>query len=73
MPLSKKGKKIKASMIKSYGQEKGKKVFYASEHSHPSWVKHQIPGPTFKMASSYNKWGNQYKKQFKDSRENFPS
>lgn len=32
MPLTKKGKKIKASMEKEYGKEKGKKVFYASEN-----------------------------------------
>lgn len=30
MPLTKKGKKIKAAMTKEYGKEKGKKVFYAS-------------------------------------------
>ena len=30
MPLSKKGTKIKRAMVKKYGPEKGKKVFYAS-------------------------------------------
>ena len=30
MPLTKKGKKIKSAMTKTYGAEKGKKVFYAS-------------------------------------------
>ena len=32
MPLTKKGKKIKAAMQKEYGEKKGKMVFYASEH-----------------------------------------
>lgn len=30
MPLTVKGEKILASMIKQYGEKKGKKVFYAS-------------------------------------------
>lgn len=30
MPLSKKGRKIKAAMAKTYGPEKGEQVFYAS-------------------------------------------
>lgn len=30
MPLTKKGKKIKAAMTKEYGAKKGKEVFYAS-------------------------------------------
>jgi len=30
MPLTKKGKKIKAAMAKEYGPKKGEKVFYAS-------------------------------------------
>lgn len=32
MPLTEKGKKIKRAMVKQYGKEKGKKVFYASEN-----------------------------------------
>jgi len=32
MPLTKKGKKIKAAMEKEYGKKKGKKVFYASQN-----------------------------------------
>lgn len=32
MPLTKKGRKIKAAMQKEYGAEKGKRVFYASEN-----------------------------------------
>ncbi len=32
MPLTKKGKKIKAAMQKEYGKEKGEKVFYATEN-----------------------------------------
>ena len=30
MPLTRKGKKIKRAMTKTYGKKKGKKVFYAS-------------------------------------------
>lgn len=33
MPLTKKGKKIMASMKKQYGEEKGEQVFYASKHA----------------------------------------
>ena len=32
MPLNKKGKEIKAAMVKQYGAKKGKQVFYASEN-----------------------------------------
>lgn len=32
MPLTTKGKKIKAAMKKEYGPKKGEKVFYASEN-----------------------------------------
>jgi len=32
MPLTKKGRKIKAAMMKEYGSKKGEKVFYASEN-----------------------------------------
>lgn len=32
MPLTKKGKKVMRSMKKSYGSEKGERVFYASRH-----------------------------------------
>jgi len=32
MPLTAKGKKIKAHMVKQYGKEKGERVFYASEN-----------------------------------------
>lgn len=31
MPLTEKGKKIKAAMKEQYGVEKGKQVFYASQ------------------------------------------
>ena len=31
MPLTKKGKKIKRAMRKTYGKKKGTKVFYASQ------------------------------------------
>ena len=32
MPLTAKGKKIKAAMEKEYGKERGERVFYASEN-----------------------------------------
>ena len=32
MPLTKKGKKIKASMTKQYGKKKAEQVFYASKN-----------------------------------------
>jgi hypothetical protein len=32
MPLTTKGKKIKAAMKKQYGKERGERVFYASEN-----------------------------------------
>jgi hypothetical protein len=32
MPLNEKGRKIKRAMVKQYGQEKGERVFYASEN-----------------------------------------
>jgi hypothetical protein len=30
MPLTKKGRKVKKSMTKTYGKKKGKKIFHAS-------------------------------------------
>lgn len=32
MPLTKKGERIKAAMLKNYGKSKGERVFYASEN-----------------------------------------
>lgn len=32
MPLTKKGRKIKKAMEKTYGKKKGEQVFYASEN-----------------------------------------
>lgn len=32
MPLNKKGKKIKSAMQKTYGKNKGERIFYASEN-----------------------------------------
>jgi len=32
MPLTEKGKKIKAAMVKEYGKDKGDQVFYATEN-----------------------------------------
>lgn len=34
MPLTKKGKKIKSAMLKTYGKKKGEQVFYAYENKH---------------------------------------
>lgn len=31
MPLTAKGRKIKAAMIKQYGKKRGERIFYASE------------------------------------------
>jgi len=31
MPLTKKGRKVKRAMVKTYGKKKGEQVFYASE------------------------------------------
>lgn len=33
MPLTPKGRKIKAAMQKEYGADKGERVFYASENA----------------------------------------
>ena len=33
MPLSKKGAKIKREMVKTYGKERGERIFYSSERS----------------------------------------
>lgn len=33
MPLTKKGRKIKAAMTKEYGAKKGERVFYASRNA----------------------------------------
>lgn len=33
MPMTAKGRKIMGSMMKQYGPEKGKRVFYASENA----------------------------------------
>lgn len=33
MPLTKKGRRVKAAMTKTYGKEKGERVFYASERA----------------------------------------
>jgi hypothetical protein len=32
MPLTAKGKKVKAAMQKQYGKERGERVFYAAEN-----------------------------------------
>ena len=34
MPLTKKGKKVKAAMAAEYGAKKGEEVFYAYENKH---------------------------------------
>jgi hypothetical protein len=50
MPLTKSGKKVMASMRKSYGAKKGKMVFYAS-------INEKKPGS--------NKWENKTKSKKK--------
>ena len=45
MPLTSKGKKIKSAMRKEYGEERGERVFYASEN------KGTIKGVTKKAAT----------------------
>jgi len=45
MPLTSKGKKIKAAMRKEYGEERGEHIFYASEN------KGTIKGATKKAAT----------------------
>jgi hypothetical protein len=37
MPLSKVGRKVLGNMEREYGKEKGKRVFYAMEHTHKKW------------------------------------
>lgn len=49
MPLTKKGRKIKKAMEKTYGKKKGEQVFYASEN------KGSIKGVAKKKASSAKK------------------
>ena len=49
MPLTKKGKKIMASMKKEYGGKKGKQIFYASQN------KGTIKGTHKKKKSHYPK------------------
>ena len=49
MPLSKAGKKIKASLEKQYGEKKGEEIFYAMEN------KGEIPG--MKKKTGYNVGG----------------
>lgn len=44
MPLNKKGKKIMASMKKTYGAKKGKQVFYASQNKGSIKGTHQVKG-----------------------------
>lgn len=35
MPLTKRGRRTYAAMLKKYGKRQGKRVFYAYAHSHP--------------------------------------
>lgn len=52
MPLTAKGKKIKASMKKQYGARKGEEVFYASQKKGTITGTHN---PTSKDISDYTK------------------
>ena len=49
MPLTAKGKKIKAAMMEQYGKERGERVFYATEN------KGTIKGVTKKAAKKGKK------------------
>lgn len=42
MPLTKKGKKILKAMEETYGKEKGKRVFYASQNKGKIKETHKI-------------------------------
>lgn len=42
MPLSRKGRKVRRAMRKTYGIKKGDRIFFASEHRHPSWKSHKL-------------------------------
>lgn len=63
MPLTAKGEKIKAAMVKQYGAKKGKQVFYASEN------KGTIRGVTKSGSSSSKKkkknFGTQLRRSMK--------
>lgn len=39
MPLSSKGEEIKSKMMRHYGAEKGKRVFYATENKNPKFAR----------------------------------
>ncbi len=52
MPLTPKGKKIKAAMKKQYGTKKGEQVFYAGQKKGTITGTHN---PTSKDVSSYTK------------------
>ena len=43
MPLTKKGKKIKAAMQEQYGKDKGESVFYASQNKGTITGTHKLP------------------------------
>ena len=51
MPLTRKGKKIKAAMKEQYGAKKGKEVFYASQN------KGTITGTHKKRGKSHRRGG----------------
>lgn len=54
MPLTEKGRKIKRSMKKQYGKEKGKEVFYASEKAGTITGVHN-PHPPKKLVNKVQK------------------
>lgn len=39
MPLTEKGKNALNILIKSYGKEKGRRIFYSMEHKKTEWTK----------------------------------
>ena len=59
MPLTTKGKKIKAAMTKKYGEKKGEDIFYASANK--GTVKGVAQGQKLKAGGSVGKAGSKAK------------
>jgi len=57
MPLTTKGRKILANMIKEYGKEKGERVFYASQNKGTITGTHKLVSKTKKRLNKVFKHG----------------
>ena len=60
MPLTSLGNKMRKQIEKEYGKVKGKSVFYAMAHKHPSWhIKAKVPfsKTASKRTASFRKHG----------------